>query len=121
NVESPSHFEQMKGRGVRVIDSTDLQAVSGGDAVKDRFVIVDTTGVMHQERQEALPLERKPSVSLEKLLQLVATGDRSADVASSLASRLARLNNRITRQDREELTVAAEGLEIQDLARTIVA
>ena len=79
-VDSPSHFEQMKGRGVRVIDATDLQVVSGGDAIKDRFVIVDTVGVMRQERQETIPLDRKPTVPLDKLLQQVATGDRPSSL-----------------------------------------
>ena len=32
SVKSRTYFEQMKGRGVRVIDDTDFQAVSGEDA-----------------------------------------------------------------------------------------
>ena len=41
-VKSRVLFEQMKGRGVRIIDPNDLRAVSGADAVaKTHFVIVD--------------------------------------------------------------------------------
>jgi type I restriction enzyme, R subunit len=119
-VDSPSHFEQMKGRGIRVIDDTDLQAVSGADAIKDRFVIVDTVGVMRQDRQETIPLDRKPTVPLDRLLQRVANGDRTLELASTLASRLARLNQRLTKHDREELTTAAGGVEISELVRGLV-
>ena len=36
-VRSRNFFEQMKGRGVRVIDSDQLRAVTPDAAVKDRF------------------------------------------------------------------------------------
>ena len=42
DVRSRVYFEQMKGRGTRVLTPTDLQAVSGADArAKTHFVIVD--------------------------------------------------------------------------------
>src|SRR6185437_10255798 len=44
-VKSRNFFEQMKGRGVRVIDAGDLQAVTADATVKDRFVIVDCVGL----------------------------------------------------------------------------
>ena len=43
-VRSRNFFEQMKGRGVRVIDANDLRAVTPDATVKDRFVIVDAVG-----------------------------------------------------------------------------
>ena len=44
-VRSRNFFEQMKGRGVRIIDDNDLRAVTPDATVKDRFVIVDAVGV----------------------------------------------------------------------------
>ncbi len=119
-VDTPHTFEQMKFRANRSINPTDLQAVSGADAVKERFVLVDTVGVVHQERQEAVPLDRSPSVPFEKLLQQAAAGDRTVELASTLASRLSRLDRRITKQDRAELATIADGLELGQLARAIV-
>ncbi|HEV7800636.1 MAG TPA: DEAD/DEAH box helicase family protein, partial [Burkholderiales bacterium] len=72
DVRSRVYFEQMKGRGTRVLSSTDLQSVSGEDArAKTRFVIVDAVGVCESDKTESRPLDRKPSVPLKKLLQRV--------------------------------------------------
>jgi type I site-specific restriction endonuclease len=45
SVKSRGLFEQMKGRGVRVIPDADLQAVTPGMVTKTHFVIVDCVGV----------------------------------------------------------------------------
>ena len=44
-VKSRAFFEQMKGRGVRVIKPDDLQSVTPDARAKDHFVIVDAVGV----------------------------------------------------------------------------
>ncbi|HVA23575.1 MAG TPA: DEAD/DEAH box helicase family protein, partial [Chloroflexota bacterium] len=44
-VKSRTFFEQMKGRGVRVINPTDLRAVTADAVNKDHFVIVDCVGL----------------------------------------------------------------------------
>src|SRR5207302_11320181 len=49
SVKSRSFFEQMKGRGVRVVDDTDFQAVTWDATSKTHFVIVDCVGVCEQE------------------------------------------------------------------------
>src|SRR6266550_1700324 len=45
SVHSRSFFEQMKGRGVRVISDTDFQSVTPDAKTKTHFVIVDAVGV----------------------------------------------------------------------------
>ena len=79
SVRSRTFFEQMKGRGVRVINDTDLQAVTPDARSKDRFVIVDAVGISHEDLTDTVSLEKKPSVSFEKLLEQVAFGNREAD------------------------------------------
>ncbi len=74
SVKSRTFFEQMKGRGVRVIDAADFQPVTPDAPAKDRFVIVDAVGVTETDLADTLPLDRKPTVSLDKLL----SGSRSA-------------------------------------------
>ena len=59
-VRSRNFFEQMKGRGVRVIDENDLRAVTPDAKVKDRFVIVDAVGVTDVGLHDTVPLERNP-------------------------------------------------------------
>jgi type I restriction enzyme R subunit len=71
-VKSRAFFEQMKGRGVRVIKPDDLKAVTPDATTKDHFVIVDTVGVCDQDKTDARPMEKKPSVVFDKLLQAVA-------------------------------------------------
>jgi len=68
NINSASYFEQRKGRGVRIISSDDLQQVTPDTTHKTRFVIVDAVGVCERDKTNSKPLDRKPTVSLEKLL-----------------------------------------------------
>ena len=85
-VRSRILFEQMLGRGTRVISQTDLRGVNPGENIqKDHFVIVDAVGIVEQEKVETQSLERKKSVSFEKLMGLVAAGAVDEDVVSSLA------------------------------------
>ena len=119
NVRSRNFFEQMKGRGVRVIDPNDLRAVSADAEAKTHFVIVDTVGVTEAEFNDTQPLERRKTESLKKLLDQVAAGVRDPDVVSSIAGRLARLDRVITAEDRLELAEAADGVDLTDVVRLL--
>jgi type I restriction enzyme, R subunit len=118
-VKSRNFFEQMKGRGVRVINKTDLQGVTPDAPAKDRFVIIDAVGVTEADLHDTVPLERRPTVSFERLLQQVAYGSTEPEVVSSIASRIARLDRQITKEDRAELESAA-GVPLADLTRGLV-
>ena len=115
NVRSRSFFEQMKGRGVRVISPTDFQAVTPDAESKDRFVIVDAVGVTENELSESYSLDRQPRVSFDKLLDLVAMGNREPDTLSSLASRLARLDRHLSSQDRQAIESTSNGTSLHEL------
>ena len=121
SVKSRTYFEQMLGRGVRVIDDTDFQSVTDDAKRKDRFIVVDSVGVMDTPLAETVqPLERKPGQNLEKLFQMVALGNRDPQVASSIAGRLARLDKHLTKDDREMLTGLAGGTDLRTIAADIV-
>jgi type I restriction enzyme R subunit len=120
SVRSRTFFEQMKGRGVRVINPTDLQAVTPDARAKTRFVIVDAVAISHEDLTDSVSLEKKPYVSFEKLLEQVAFGNREADVLSSLASRLARLDRQLGSADRQFLTDIAGGQPLRGLAAALV-
>ena len=77
NVKSAAYFEQMKGRGVRVIDLDALRSVTPDAEAKTHFVIVDAIGVSEQDKTATKPLDRQPSVPLDKIMGLVAAGAAS--------------------------------------------
>jgi type I restriction enzyme R subunit len=120
SVRSRSLFEQMKGRGARVVTETELKQVTPDAASKDRFVIVDAIGIDPNEMNETRPLERKKNVQLDKLLELVAFGNREIDVLSSVASRLARLDRQLTQEDKDELKSLTAGQTIASMAANLV-
>ncbi len=119
-VKSRGFFEQMKGRGVRVIAPDDLKAVTPDAKAKDHFVIIDAVGVCEQDKTDARPMEKKPSVSFERLLQAVAFGNTEDDVITSIAGRLARMEHRISAEDDARIRIASGGLGLKDLAHQLV-
>jgi len=120
SVKSRNFFEQMKGRGVRIIPPTDLQAVTPDAKAKDHFVIVDCVGVCEQDKTDSAPMDQKKSVPFDKLLQAVALGNVEPEVLSSVAARLARLDRDITEADKLKIITASGGYSLRDLARGIV-
>jgi type I restriction enzyme R subunit len=121
SVKSRTYFEQMVGRGVRIINDTDFQAVTDDAKHKDRFVVVDAVGVTDTPLMETLqPLERKPGGSLQTLMTMVGFGNKDPDVASTLAGRLARLDKRLTKDDRDQLTALSGGIQLGAIAHQIV-
>ena len=121
SVKSRTYFEQMLGRGVRIINETEFQAVTDDAKRKDRFVVVDAVGVMDTDLAETIqPLERKPSQGLDALFKAVAFGNKDPEIASSVAGRLARLDKRLTKDDRETLQGLAKGHALGTIARHIV-
>ncbi|MBI5048488.1 MAG: DEAD/DEAH box helicase family protein [Deltaproteobacteria bacterium] len=120
NIKSRSFFEQMKGRGVRVINPNDLQSVTPDAKAKTHFIIVDAVGVCEQDKTDSRPMEKRPSISLEKLLQAVALGNTEPDVISSIAGRLSRIEKRLSREEKEEIKKINNGQGIKDLMATLV-
>jgi len=118
-VRSRNFFEQMKGRGVRVMPAGDLQIVTPDAHAKEKFVLVDAVGVTDTGLHDTVPLERKPGVGFDRLLNLIGLGDTSEDVISSAAARLARLDKRITHADRSEVEEIA-GMSLGEIASLMV-
>lgn len=110
-VRSRILFEQMLGRGTRVISQTDLRGVNpDANIQKDHFVIVDAVGIVEQEKVETQSLERRKSVSFEKLMGMVAAGAVDEDTVSSLAGRLIRLKKDLSVSEAREVdSLAGEG------------
>jgi type I restriction enzyme R subunit len=120
SVKSRSFFEQMKGRGVRVISDTDFQSVTPDAKTKTHFVIVDAVGVCERDKTDSRPLEQKPSVPLEKLMEHIAIGAREPELLSSLAGRLIRLEKRIEPDVRAEVEKLSGGKTLSNIARDLL-
>lgn len=120
DVRSKNYFEQMKGRGTRVLGKDDLQKVTpSATENKDHFVIVDAVGVTKSKKSETRTLERKPSVSMKELMLNVALGARDADTLTSLANRVIRLNSQMSPSERKEFAQVI-GLPANQLAENLL-
>lgn len=103
DVCSKNYFEQMKGRGTRVLSKDDLQKVTpSATENKDHFVIVDAVGVTKSKKSDTRPLERKPTVSMKELMMNVALGAKDEDTLTSLANRVIRLNSQMSPVERKQ-------------------
>lgn len=120
DVRSAIYFEQMRGRGVRTVNPADLARVTPDASAKDRFLLIDAVGVTESEKTIVQPLERKRTISFEKLLENVASGQADEDTVSSLAHRLSRLEHKLAPDDLARIASASEGRTLAELAGSLV-
>ena len=97
----------MKGRGTRVLTPDDLQKVTPSAQAKTHYVIVDAVGVTKSLKTASRPLDTKPSIPFKDLAMSLMMGDRSEETVSSLAARLARLDNKLGAEDQAKIAQAA--------------
>ncbi len=107
DVKSRRYFEQMKGRGTRVLTPDDLQKVTPSAQAKTHYVIVDAVGVTKSLKTASQPLDTKPSIPFKDLAMGLMMGDRSEETVSSLAARLSRLDNKLGPEDQTRIADAA--------------
>lgn len=119
-VKSRSFFEQMKGRGVRIINPNDLQAVTPDARSKDHYVIVDAVGVCEQDKTDSRPMDQKKSVPFDKLLQAVGLGNTEPEVLSSIAARIARMSKTLTDEEKALVPKESGGKTLEMLATDLV-
>jgi len=121
DVRSRNYFEQMKGRGTRVIPLDDLRKVTPtAKFIKDHFVIVDAVGVTKSCKTDSRPLEKKPGVPLKDLLNAVTVGNRDEDVFSSLANRLSRLEKQISEQEKQQFSEMTNGKSLNQVVKELL-
>lgn len=121
-VRSRGYFEQMRGRGTRVIQPDELQAVTADARHKTHFVLIDAVGLTEAEMIEPPRVqERKPTVPFAKLLENIAYGASDVDTVASLANRLARLQHRLTPDDEQLIADYSNGGTLPDIIHPLVA
>ena len=122
DVRSRNYFEQMKGRGTRTLGVDDLRKVTPSAATgKTHYVIVDAIGVTKSLKTTSQPLITRPGVALKDLAMGVMMGARDEDTVSSLAGRLARLNQQLDDSDRERIADVTGGVALTHIVGDLLA
>jgi len=111
----------MKGRGVRVVSETEMENVNPGVKRKTRFMVVDAVGVCERCKTETRPLEKKPTVSFEKLLDAAALGTTEVAAVESLAGRLIRLERRFDAEVAAEVVQTAKGQTLSQISKNLLS
>ena len=121
DVKSKNFFEQMLGRGTRVLDLEELQRVSpSAKYAKDRFILFDAVGITKSVKSDTRSLERNPGVSFKDLMMRVALGSKDEDTITSLSNRLLRLDAVIDKQTRTEICNNSGNLTPSQMAENLL-
>jgi type I restriction enzyme R subunit len=121
-VRSRGYFEQMRGRGTRIVSQDELQGVTRDAQYKTHFVLIDAVGLTEAEMIEPPRVqERQRTVPFERLLENIAYGQCDAETVASLANRLARLQHRLTLDDEQLIADYSNGRTLPDLIHPLVA
>ncbi len=120
DVKSRNYFEQMKGRGTRTLGEDDLKRVTpSASSAKTHYVIVDAVGVTRSLKTPSQPLITRPSVPFRDLAMGVMMGSGDADMVSSLAGRLARLDRQLSEEERSRVAEQNDGMPLRSLVRQL--
>lgn len=103
DVKSQLLFDQMKWRWVRIINDTDFQWVTPDSTSKTHFIIVDAVWVCESDRGITKPLDKKPNIGFEKIMQAIAMGNTHPDLVSTILSRLSRVAKTFTDSQHDAL------------------
>ncbi len=120
DVKSQLYYEQMKGRGVRSINPTDLRGVTPNAEVKNHFYLIDAVGVTESQKSVSQPLERKKCVPFKKLLEQVAQGATDEDTLSTLAGRISKIEANLEKSDIEKIKKYAGGKTLTQISNEIL-
>lgn len=120
DVKSINYFEQMKGRGTRTINPSDLRQVSREAESKTHFVIVDAVGAVKSKKTDSRPLERKRTVPLKDLLGAITMGVKEEDLFLSLANRLIRLEKQLSEKEKSGLEQLTSGKNLKQITKELL-
>ena len=120
-VRSRGYFEQMRGRGTRVISETELTGVTSDAKAKTHFILVDAVGLTEAEMIDPpVVQERKRTIPFKQLLESIAYGAHDQETVASLAHRLSRLQQRMTAEDKKQFAAAGECQSLPELIHPMI-
>jgi type I restriction enzyme R subunit len=116
DVRSRNYFQQMIGRGTRSFSRDELIKVTpSAKFKKERFYIVDAVGVFKSVKADYPVIDKKPSIPLKDLMNMVIF-QPDEDNCTSLAARLIRLDKQISDTDREKFKSLSGGKDLTEAA-----
>lgn len=118
DVKSKLYFDQMKGRGSRIIQPNDLVAVTPDAKSKDHYVIVDAVGVCEHSLSDTHSLQRN-TATFKELIQVVSEGRADENSLSSLAYRLARLDRSLDKDAKSKIEASC-GIPISQMVNRLL-
>lgn len=121
SIKSANYFEQMKGRGVRVMPADAIKGVTPDARSKTRFVVDDAVGVCEQCKSEKGPLDREPTKTLKQVLDYIKAGGTDPDAISALAGKLNRLSAEMSDKQHDDVRAHAGGRGVDQLVSDLVA
>jgi len=116
DVHSELYYEQMKGRGVRTINNTDLKQVTPNAESKNFFYLIDAVGVTESNKLASQPLERKRATSLKTMLEQIAQGKIDDDTLSSVANRIINIERAMSKEEKTRLNDITAGQSLTMIA-----
>lgn len=121
DVQSEIYYEQMRGRGVRTINPSDLIQITPNAGYKSHFVLIDAVGVTESKKNSSQPLEREKKLPFKKLLEQVSLGRDDDDALETLAARLSSmaLSPKFTPEDDQKIQQIS-GQNIKQLTNTLL-
>ena len=120
SVRSRGYFEQMKGRGVRVISEPRWSRSIPASSARTASLSSTPSASASSDLTDSRPLEKKRTVTFDKLLDAVALGNREPEVLESLAGRLVRLEKRFDEALAAEVRSTAKGQTLCQIAQTLL-
>ena len=121
DVRSKNYYEQMKGRGTRVVDLEEFKKVSpSAKTNKDHFVTFDAVGVTKSKKVNGRTLERKPTESMKNLLTSVAMGNHDEDTLTTVAGRLTRIDRIMTNDEKNKFKEISGGIEVKTIVENVL-
>lgn len=121
DINAYSLYVQMRGRGCRTINPDQLKAVTPNANGKEQFFLVDAVGVTEHPMEGGLAMRaEKPGkqLTLQALLEKLSYGILEDDFLRKLASRLSRINARVTQEQAAKFSFIA-GFELRAMAEQI--
>lgn len=103
DVASAPLYIQMKGRGVRTIGDDQLRNVTPNAFSKDCYFLVDAVGVTEHDHTVSGPSDdTSQTITLKRLLELLAHGNVKDEYLRLIASKLSRIYSKANQKQREK-------------------
>jgi type I site-specific restriction endonuclease len=113
NVEKGSTSIAVPKKLARAAGNSSMKTLFTMPPTSTHFLIIDAVGVCESDETDSRPLDRQPTLKLDKIILGVALGKRDDDTVTTLAGRLARLDREIAPAEAAQIkTIAGKSISV---------